>query len=153
MNKKLKMTVLALVSSAILSTGVQASNFKEADDAIHYRQSAFSLMAHNFGDMGAMLKGKKPFDSEIFAMRAQNVAALSKLPLEGFIPGSDQGETEALAKIWTEKSDFDAKMKTLQDNAAALLLASASDDKKLLKQSFMQVAKSCKGCHDVYKKD
>ncbi|MEI6860269.1 MAG: cytochrome c [Shewanella sp.] len=145
--------ILALISGTIFSTAVQADNFKDADDAIHYRQAAFSLIAHNFGDMGDMLKGEKPFNSEVFIMRAENVAALSKLPLEGFISGSDQGKTEALSKVWTDKSDFDAKMKALQDNAAALLLASASDDRKLLKQSFMKVAKTCKGCHDDYKKD
>lgn len=153
MKNNFKMTVLALVSGSLFTAAVQANNFKETEDAIDYRQSAFSLMAYNFGDMGAMLKGKKPFDADVFAMRAQNVAALSKLPLEGFIPGSDKGDTGALAKIWTERADFDAQMKTLQENAAALAVASTSDDKKLLKQSFMNVAKSCKGCHDVYKKD
>lgn len=153
MNKKAKMIVLALVSSTILGTSVQANNFKNVDDAIEYRQSALSLMAYNFGDMGAMLKGKKPFDAQVFAMRADNVAALAKLPLEGFTPGSDKGDTEALAKIWTEKSDFDAKMEQLQKDAAALSIAAQADDKKALKQAFLKTAKNCKGCHDVYKKD
>ncbi len=48
-------------------------------------------MAYNFGDIGAMLKGKKDFDADVAAMRAANVAALAKLPLEGFIDGSDKG--------------------------------------------------------------
>ena len=81
MNKKAKMAILAIVSSTVLATSVQADNFKKTDDAIEYRQSAFSLMAYNFGDMGAMLKGKKPFDAQVFAMRAENVAALSKLQI------------------------------------------------------------------------
>jgi cytochrome c556 len=153
MNNKAKMAILALVSSTVLTTSVQADNFKKTDDAIEYRQSAFSLMAYNFGDMGAMLKGKKPFDAQVFAMRADNVAALSKLPLEGFTPGSDKGDTEALAKVWTERSDFDAKMEQLQKDSAALAIAAKSDDKKALKKAFMATAKNCKGCHDVYKKD
>lgn len=153
MNKKAKMAIWALVSSTVLATSVQANNFKNIDDAIEYRQSAFSLMAYNFGDMGAMLKGKKPFDAQVFAMRADNVAALAKLPLEGFTPGSDKGDTEALAKVWTEKSDFDAKMKQLQIDSAALAIAAQSDDRKALKQAFMTTAKNCKGCHDVFKKD
>lgn len=153
MKKSLKMSLIALAATATIATGVQANNFKEADDAIHYRQSAFGMIAYNFGDMGAMLKGKKDFDANVFAMRATNVAALSKLPLEGFISGSDKGETEALAKIWSDKTDFDAKMKTFQENAAVLALAAEKGDKKEIKKAFMNTGKSCKGCHDVYKKD
>ncbi|MGS0673588.1 c-type cytochrome [Shewanella sp. 0m-4] len=147
------MSLIALAATATLATSAYANNFKEADDAIDYRQSAFSMIAHNFGDMGAMLKGKKEFNAEVFAMRAENVAALSKLPLEGFVAGSDKGDTEALAKVWSDKADFDAKMKTFQENAAILALAAKSGDKKEMKQAFGNTGKSCKGCHDVYKKD
>lgn len=97
----MKKYLLMLAATAALSaTAVQAHNFESSDDAIQYRQSGFSLMAYNFGDIGAMLKGKKDFDADVAAMRAANVAALAKLPLEGFIDGSDKGNTEALAKIW-----------------------------------------------------
>ncbi|GIU30092.1 cytochrome c [Shewanella sp. MBTL60-007] len=153
MKKTLIMSISALLATATLATSAQANNFKEAEDAVHYRQSAFSLIAYNFGDMGAMLKGKKDFNAEVFAMRADNVAALSKLPLEGFIPGSDKGDTEALAKIWSDKADFDAKMKTFQENAAILATVANSGNKKDLKKAFGNTGKSCKGCHDMYKKD
>ena len=153
MKKQLKLSLLALAGSTLLASAVQANNFEETDDAIHYRQSAFGLIAHNFGDMGAMLKGKKPFDAEVFAMRAQNVAALSQLPAEGFVVGSDKGETDALAKIWSEKAEFDNKMSQFQENAAKLAVAAKSDDKNAIKAAFMNTGKSCKGCHDVYKKD
>ncbi|WP_299802157.1 cytochrome c [uncultured Shewanella sp.] len=153
MTKTLIMSLSALLATATLATSVQANNFKEADDAIHYRQSAFSMIAYNFGDMGAMLKGKKEYNADVFAVRAENVAALSKLPLEGFVAGSDKGDTEALSKIWSDKADFDAKMKTFQENAAILALAATKGDKKEIKKAFGNTGKSCKGCHDVYKKD
>ncbi len=153
MKKSAKMSLIALAATATFATSVYANNFKEAEDAIEYRQSAFSMIAYNFGDMGAMLKGKKEFNAEVFAMRAENVAALSKLPLEGFIAGSDKGDTEALAKVWGDKADFDAKMKTFQENAAVLAQVAAKGDKKELKKAFGNTGKSCKGCHDVYKKD
>ena len=50
---------------------------KISKDAIEYRQSAFGLIAYNFGDMAAMMKGKT-FQRKPFVMRATNVAALSK---------------------------------------------------------------------------
>lgn len=149
--KKLLLTLVA--STTLLVSAAQAHNFEDAKDAIEYRQSAFSLIAYNFGDMGAMMKGKKPFEAETFAMRAANVAALSKIPFEGFIDGSDKGETEALAKVWQDRADFDAKMKTFQENATILATVAQKGDQAAIKQAFMDTGKSCKGCHDAYKKD
>lgn len=149
----MKKQLLTLAASALLISSATAHNFEDASDAIQYRQSAFGLLAYNFGDMGAMMKGKKPFDAETFAMRANNVAALSKIPFEGFIDGSDKGETEALAKIWQDRADFDAKMKTFQENAAILATVAQKGDQAEIKQAFMNTGKSCKGCHDTYKKD
>ncbi|QYJ80540.1 c-type cytochrome [Shewanella acanthi] len=149
----MKKLLLSLFTGTLLASTAQAHNFEDPKDAIEYRQSAFSLLAYNFGDMGAMMKGKKPFDAATFAMRATNVAALSHIPFEGFIDGSDKGETEALAKIWQDRADFDAKMKTFQENAAILATVAQKGDQAELKQAFMNTGKSCKGCHDVYKKD
>jgi len=149
----MKKILLAVATTAMMIPAVLANNFKEPADAIEYRQAALSLIGYNFGDMGEMLKGKKPFDAAVFSARADNVAALSKIPHEGFIVGSDKGDTEALAKIWSEKADFDSKMTAFQDNAAALAVAAKSSDKNNIKQAFSNTGKSCKGCHDEYKKD
>lgn len=147
----MKKTLLCL--SALLAFGASANNFESADDAIHYRQSAFGLIAYQFGDMSAMLKGKKEFNADVFAKRAENVAALSKLPAEGFIAGSDKGNTEALGKIWENQADFDSRMSEFQENAAKLAVAAKGTDKDAIKAAFMNTGKSCKGCHDNYKKD
>jgi cytochrome c556 len=149
----MKKILLTVAVSAMMIPAVFANNFEETADAIEYRQAAFGLIAYNFGDMGAMLKGKKPFDAAVFSARADNVAALSTIPHEGFIAGSDKGDTEALAKIWQDKADFDSKMTAFQDNAAALAVAAKTTDENNIKQAFTNTGKSCKGCHDVYKKD
>jgi cytochrome c556 len=149
----MKKMLLTLLATSLLTTAAYAQNFDDAKEAIEYRQSAFGLISYQFGDMGAMLKGKKAFDQAVFITRANNVAALAKIPHEGFIEGSDQGKTDALAKIWQEKSEFDAKMKTFEDNAALLAIAAQTGDKNKMKQAFMDTGKSCKGCHDAYKKD
>lgn len=153
MSKTIKLSIFALVSTAVLSTSVNANNFKDNEDAIHYRQSAFSLIAHNFGDIGAMIKGKKPYNAEIISTRAANIAALSQLPLEGFINGSDKGETGALAKVWTDKKDFDTQMLTFQKRASTLALTASNGSQSDVKKAFINTAKSCKSCHNAYTKD
>ena len=149
----MKKTLIALTATALLIPSVYANNFEDADDAIQYRKAAFGLIAYNFGDMAAMIKGKKDFNAEVFAQRASNVAALSQIPHEGFIAGSDKGNTNALAKVWSDKVDFDAKMTEFQNNAAKLAVAAQGSDQNQIKQAFGNTGKSCKGCHDVYKKD
>jgi cytochrome c556 len=149
----MKKMLLTLLATSLLTAAAYAQNFDDAKEAIEYRQSAFGLISYQFVDMGAMLKGKKAFDQAVFITRANNVAALAKIPHEGFIEGSDQGKTDALAKIWQEKSEFDAKMKTFEDNTALLAAAAQTGDKNKMKQAFMDTGKSCKGCHDAYKKD
>ena len=85
----MKKLLIAMTATVLLVPSVYANNFKDTEHAIDYRKSAFGLIAYNFGDMGAMLKGKKDFDAAVFASRATNVAALSKIPHEGFITGSN----------------------------------------------------------------
>ncbi|MBT1444526.1 cytochrome c [Shewanella sp. JM162201] len=147
------MKKVLLCLSALAAFGATANNFESTDDAIHYRESAFGLIAYQFGDMSAMLKGKKEFNADVFAQRAANVAALSKLPAEGFIDGSDKGKTDALPKIWENKADFDSRMTEFQDNAAKLAEVAKGGDKDAIKAAFANTGKSCKGCHDNYKKD
>lgn len=148
--KKVSLTIIA----SILAIGsAEAANFKDDDAAIEYRQAAFELIAHNFGDMAAMIKGKKPFDQTVFEQRAENVAALSHFPLEGFLTKSSTGHTEALAKIWDNKSDFDGIMEKFQLAAANLATVAKTGDKAAIKKAFGNTGKNCKNCHDTYKKD
>ncbi|QDF66334.1 cytochrome c [Shewanella sp. SNU WT4] len=149
----MKRIAALLISGALCAPLYAANDFKDTEHAIDYRQSAFSLIAYNFGDMGAMMKGKKPFDAAVFAVRAQNVAALSKLPLEGFVADSSQGDTGAKPNIWQDRADFDAKMKQFQTDAANLALVADTGDKKQIQQAFQATAKNCKSCHDTFKKD
>lgn len=157
MKNKLTLSLLALFTSTVMAVSIAdttpSNNFKKPEDAVKYRQSAFSLMAYNFGDIGAMLKGKKPYDAATVIIRAENVAALSKLPLEGFIQSKDLDQRDALDKIWQEKAQFNEKMQTLQKSANMLVVAAKSGDKKAVQKAFMDTGKSCKSCHDDYKKD
>ncbi|GLP97167.1 c-type cytochrome [Paraferrimonas sedimenticola] len=150
----MKKSALTLAIATLICGSAIASEFRSPEHAVKYRQKAFSLMAHNFGDMGDMLKGKKEFDADKFAKRAANVAALSHIPAEGFEPGTDKGETDALPKIWDNMDDFNKRLMDLQTDAAALAKVSAEKgDKRALGQAFKNVAQNCKGCHDTYKKD
>lgn len=123
-------------------------------DAIEYRHAVFEVMAWHFGPLGAMVKGKMPFEAKIFAEKAANVASLSKMPLEGFVPDSHKGDTDAKAEIWTNWDDFKSKMTSLQEETAKLAeVAETATKVEEVKEQFGKTAKVCKGCHEDYKAD
>ncbi|BAP54621.1 cytochrome c, class II [Thioploca ingrica] len=153
MVNQFKIGLMGTLLSIGINTIVDAAENKTTD-AIEYRQAAFEVLAWNFGPMGAMVKGKIPFDAKTFAERAANVAFLSKMPLEGFIPGSEQGETDAKPIIWQEWDDFKAKMGQLQEKSAKLAeVAKTATKVEEVANQFGETAKVCKGCHEKYRED
>ena len=110
-------------------------------------------MYHNFADISAMLRGKKEMNTDVLSVRAQNVAALAKLPLEAFKMKSAKGDTEALPAIWEDFSDFESKMKDFENASAKLASVAQTGDVKAIKKAFGGVGKTCKSCHKAYKKD
>ncbi|ADN74967.1 cytochrome c prime [Ferrimonas balearica DSM 9799] len=148
----MKRTCIAL-TLALASTGVAAEGaFNSAEDAIEYRQAAFSLIKENFSDMWAMMKEKKPMDEKAFAQRAQHLSLLAQIPFTSFdIAGSDKGDTSALPAIWQQRDAFDAKAGQFQMATERLALVAKEGDAKAIKQAFGAVGKTCKGCHDDFK--
>ncbi|WP_440054655.1 c-type cytochrome [Pseudoalteromonas sp. T1lg65] len=148
----MKRFVIAACLSAGFITSVSANPmFESAEEAIEYRKANFQLIRYQIGNMGDMLKGKVPFDAEVFKQRANNVAQLSQMPWEAFIEGSDKGETDALPAIWTNRAEFDGKAKQFAEYAQALAVAAKSGDKDKIAPAFRNWAKGCKDCHKSFK--
>ncbi len=143
----------AAIAALLFATSSSFANsaFDEAADAIEYRQSAFSMIRIQIADMGAMLKGKVPFDAARFEMRAANAAALSKMPWEAFYAGTDKGDTSALPAVWQQNDLFMEKAAAFQKYADALAVAAKGDDQAALKKAFGAWAKGCKDCHKTFK--
>ena len=59
--------------------------------------------------------------------------------------------TEAKPNIWTERADFDAKMKDLVERSATLAAVAKTGDFAKSKAAFFDTANTCKACHDVHK--
>jgi len=141
--------------AGVLSLGINMAAYADGDmseEAIEYRAAAMEMIVWNFKPMGAMVSGKIPFDAQAFAKRAANVAVLSSMPLEGFIPGTDEGDTDAKAKIWENWEDFKAKMVKFEEKSGKLAeVAKTATSVKEVMRPFLNTAKTCKGCHRKYK--
>jgi cytochrome c556 len=145
--KKIAAMGLAGLLAAVSTTAIAA----KPEDAINYRQGVFSAVKWHFGTMGEVVKGKQDYDAEDFARRADIVAQLSKLPLEGFVAGSYEGDTDALPAIEENWDKFEGGMNKFIETADALAAAAKTGDMDQIRPAFGEVGKTCKGCHDNFK--
>ncbi len=124
----------------------------ELERALDYRQGVMNVFSWNMKAMGAMMKGKKPYDAEAFARHADDLAKAASLDLlAGFPEDSDQGETDALPDIWLDFEGFTQKLEALRTASRSLSKVAASGDKAAMGDALGKTGKSCKGCHDSFK--
>ena len=122
------------------------------EKVIRYRQSAMAMIGWNFSPLGAMVKGKTPFDAKEFSRRADRLEFLGPQLLEGFSKGSDVGaETDAKPEIWTDFDDFQALLNDYVNESRKLAEVARNGSEADMKEEFKKTAESCKACHDKYR--
>lgn len=130
-----------------------AAQFAKPEDAIKYRKGAFTVLATHFGRVAAMANGRIPFDAKAVADNAEIATLVSKLPYAGFIDGTDKGETRAEPKIWSEMDKFKAAAAKMQEEMGKLNVAAKGGNLDAIKAAVGETGKSCKACHDNYRKE
>jgi cytochrome c556 len=150
----MKRLVLAAAAAAGLATALPAAaQFQKPEDAIKYRKAAFTVMANHFGRIAAMASGRAPFDAAAAQANADLVVTMSKLPYAGFIDGTSSGDTKAKPEIWSERDKFNAAAGKMQEEVVKLSAAAKSGNLDQVKAAVGEVGKSCKACHDNYRKE
>lgn len=141
----------ALVASLLFGSLAQAEESK-GEAAVEYRKSVYEVLAWNFGPMGAMAQGKVPYNAAEFSRRAERVALVAPFLTEAF-PVESKGvkHTDLKPEAWSNRADFDAKLKDLIDRSATLAAVAKGGDFEKSKAAFFDTANTCKACHDKYK--
>ena len=142
---------VAMAATANAQTAPGPSPARQAIDA---RKAAYTLIGGNFRPLAAILKGA-PVDSAEVNKRAVRLAFLAGLLDENFPELSNLGQpdTKAKAEIWSSRDDFDKKLKSFQDDVAALVQVSADGkgSADAVKTAIGAVGQDCKACHDKYR--
>lgn len=161
-SKKLVLSLgLTVVAATILLSSTK--NTARADShiepaiaaAITARQSQMRLYGFHLGQLGAMAKGKTPYDAGAATAAANFLSGLSNLGSNAMWPqGSDSDSvdtTRALPALWKEGSDVGVKSKALSDATAAMAEAAAFDLASL-QGAMGAVGEACKACHKAFRK-
>jgi cytochrome c556 len=148
----MKRTLAGIALTALVAVPFSAqAQFAKVEDAVKYRQSAFSVMAAHFSRIGAVVKGDKPYDKTAVESDAAIVETMSKLPWHAFQAGSDIANSKAKPEIWKEQDKFKAGADKMQAEVAKLSVAAKSGDLNAVKASFGATGQSCKACHDSFR--
>ncbi|HET9977730.1 MAG TPA: cytochrome c [Burkholderiaceae bacterium] len=144
---------LLVAMLALLTALPAAAQFRNADAAIKYRQSAMTIQNNHLGRLFAMANGQVPFDAKAAQDNIEIISLLnSRVQFGAFIDGSDKGNTRAKPEIWTEKDKFNASIAKSQEDVAKLVAAGKSGNFDQFKAAVGAVGQSCKACHDAYQK-
>ncbi|HZF27471.1 MAG TPA: cytochrome c [Steroidobacteraceae bacterium] len=140
---------LAMYSIASLA---QEKPPSKAEQAIKYRQSVYKVILWNFGPMAGMAQGKVPYDAADFSKRAERVANMAPMLLEGYPPESGTGApTRAKPEIWQNFDEFTKLMHNMQDKAAALANVAKEGNLDKSRAAVGELSDACKACHDKYR--
>jgi cytochrome c556 len=124
-----------------------------ASQAIAVRKAIYTLIGANFKPIGDALKGTATSDSAELVKRATRVAYFAGLVQEAFPDSSSYGDTKAKPEIWSNRTDFDKRLKDFQTHAQALVQVAANEtpSSDAFKAAAGAVGQDCKGCHDNYR--
>ena len=149
----MKKFVSALVAATVVLGAAPAmAQFAKAEDAVKYRQSAFFIMAQNFGRVAAMAQGKAPFDAKVAAESAAIAETMSKLPWAGFVAGSDSaGSTKAKPEVWSNAAQFKEAGDKMQAEMTKFSAAAKTGNLDNIKAALPGVGGACKACHDDFR--
>jgi cytochrome c556 len=151
MKKMAKILIVLTLVTGFL--GVAYAQFAKPEDAIQYRQSVMFLMSQHFGRMFAVVKGQNPYDKATFEQDAVLVETLATLPWEAFmVPGTDKGKTGLKSSAFKEKDRFMQDAKKLEAETAKLAETAQTGNMDAIKAQLGETAKSCKSCHDDFRK-
>ncbi|MET0518765.1 MAG: cytochrome c [Burkholderiaceae bacterium] len=157
MTTRTRHCVLALASAAALWATLpacaqqQQQQFRSPEDAIKYRQSAFTLVGSHFGRIAAMASGRAPFDAKAAAANAEVLSVVARLPFSAFGEGTDLGNTKARPEVWKEAPKFREAAERMIGEVAKLDVAARSGNLDQIKAAAGAVGQSCKACHDSFR--
>lgn len=149
----MKSTLIVAVCAVALTATVSLAGFADPEDAIRYRQAVMTVIAQQFGQIAAVVKGKAPDDRNAVEHDAMVIRTLAQLPWDAMLtPGSFKGKSTLKPAVMDEKDKFMAIAHDFERDTQKLVETATSGDAAALRSQFGVVAGHCKTCHSDFRK-
>ena len=123
----------------------------DAEGVQKYRESVMKAIGGHMGAMANSLKGQ--VFTENLALHATAMSTLADIAPTLFPEGSSTDKSEALPAIWEQPDQFKTRMDAFVNAAKAMDTAVAGGDMRAMGAGLQDLGKSCKGCHDDFRKE
>lgn len=122
--------------------------------AMHVRHEGMERIGKATKAAGRALKSGAP-DLAVVRTSAATIARLAPQTTNWFPAGTgpDVGKTAAKPEIWQKPADFIARDRDFQKVAITFDAAAKSGDMGAIQASFGALGKTCKACHDSYRRE
>jgi cytochrome c556 len=146
-----KLATTAMAGAIVLSlTGGLALVAQAQSDAIAARKANRKEARDLMGAIKKIVDAKS--NAADIVPLATKLADITKAFPALFPAGSDQGNTEALPTVWSDKAGFEAASDHPVEAANKLADTAKGGDWTAIGAAFGDTAKSCGACHQKYRK-
>ena len=121
------------------------------DNAVEYRKHTMHAVGGHMQALVAIAKGEVDHKDHL-PVHVASLAALSGIAPDLFGADSRGGDTDALPKIWDEPEAFKKALDAFRTAAQDLDAIVKSGNMTNFGAGLGALGKSCKGCHDDFKK-
>lgn len=156
MNRQFKTILAPTLAFAILaSVDVLAQQAPKPESLIKWRQSAFQVVAWNSGRIKASVEGQYNKDDVIKA--ANTISAIANSGLGSlFAAGTEQGkgwhETSVKPELFKDGKRLAELGANFGKEAIELSKVAAVGDVVAVKEQYAKLTRTCKACHDDFKR-
>lgn len=147
--------VVSLLCAALVSGSAYAAEeiaMDKIEPAIKYRQNVMQAMGGLVGASAGRLRDGFTHGPDMTAIAAA-LQALSKDVAALFPEGTDFGETEAKAEVWSKPEEFKKSAANLEEKVDAFAAAVKTGDRAESLKAFKAMGDACKSCHEDFRKE
>ena len=125
----------------------------DPNSPLSQRKAIFKQMLKTSEDMGAMLRGRLPFDAGKFAEGAVRLDELAHAPWQHFPKARDEGESNARDDVWARQARFNELARHLEDVTGQLVSVTRGQtlESAKLKEPMDTVETACSACHKEFR--
>lgn len=142
----------ALAAAAITGIAAEASAQLKPEAILEMRKGLMQAVRLNFGPVGAFAQGKGPQPADA-ATLGDNLVALARISPMAWAKGMESiPNSETKPEAFTS-ADFAKGWEEMGAAAAKLSAAGKAGDADGIKTAAAAVGKTCKSCHDNFRKE
>lgn len=143
-------TNLTIAATAALMAVAGGAHADEA--AVKHRQAVMAAVGGHTQALAAIIKGEVPHVGDI-TVHAAALGELATISQHIFPTAPERAKSDLLPAAWEKPLEFKAALDAFVAAAASLAKAAAADaSPRGVAPAFSEMTKTCKSCHDSFRK-